>query len=64
MGSGALFSMHNGANDEKHFREDVILHLLQVVAIWMSIPIGWILADLAGLIFMKGFEKSEKKGTK
>lgn len=26
---------------------------LGVVAIWLSIPIGWVLADLAGLVFYR-----------
>ena len=26
---------------------------LRVVAIWLSIPIGWVLADLAGLVFYR-----------
>ena len=29
--------------------------VLGVTAIWLSIPIGWILADLAGLIFFRKF---------
>jgi Na+-driven multidrug efflux pump len=26
---------------------------LGVIAIWLSIPIGWVLADIAGLVFYK-----------
>ena len=28
-----------------------------VVGIWWSIPIGWLLADLAGLLYYKKFKK-------
>ena len=44
MGSGAVFSIRFGAQDQKGLKEGV-------VGIWWSVPIGWFLADTVGVIY-------------
>ena len=33
-----------------------------VIGIWIAIPIGWLLADMAGILYMKKLEKAHGTG--
>lgn len=49
MGSGALFSASYGAGDMRQLKQDI----------WLSIPTGWIVADIADFVM---YRNSRKKG--
>ncbi len=61
MGSGAAISMQYGSGEQDRMRKSVflsfvliagislVLNVLGATGIWLSVPIGWALADIIGI---------------